>query len=159
MLDLLRDLIQHKAFVAASLLKAIRQHEHAAKDEDIRKLLHHIIVSNRFWVKLILGLPFIIEEEIRVPESLEDIAALYQQTYTDELTWISQAREHDLANRLESAYTPGYSFSVAEILMQVIMHSHGHRAQCATRFRELGGTPPALDYIIWLKERPSPDWS
>jgi uncharacterized damage-inducible protein DinB len=39
------------------------------------------------------------------------------------------------------------------------MHSHGHRAQCATRLRLLGGTPPAMDFILWLKDRPVPDWS
>lgn len=159
MLDLLSDLIQHKGFANASLLRAIRQHEAAAKDEELRKLLHHIIVANRFWVKLILNHPFVLEEEARLPESLEAIAALHRETHAQELEWASQAAESDLAVRLESPFIPDRSFSVAEAIMQVCMHSHGHRAECAIRLRQLGGTPPALDYITWLKERPCPDWS
>jgi uncharacterized damage-inducible protein DinB len=39
------------------------------------------------------------------------------------------------------------------------MHSHYHRGQNATRLRELGGTPPTTDYIVWLwKGRPQPAW-
>lgn len=159
MLDLLRDLIQHKAFVNASLLRAIQQYQPAAQDEELQKLLHHIIVANRFWLKLILNLPFVIEEESRMPESLEAIEALYKETHTQEMEWASQAKESDLGIRLESSFIPGRSFSVAEAVVQVCMHSHGHRAQCVIRLRQLGGTPPALDYITWLKERPSPYWS
>jgi uncharacterized damage-inducible protein DinB len=43
-------------------------------------------------------------------------------------------------------------------MMQVVMHSQGHRSQCATRLRQLGGTPPAMDFVLWLKERPEPEW-
>ena len=32
--------------------------------------------------------------------------------------------------------------SVAEALLQVCMHSHGHRAQVATRLRQHGAVPP-----------------
>jgi uncharacterized damage-inducible protein DinB len=38
------------------------------------------------------------------------------------------------------------------------MHSHGHRAQCAAMLRELGGTPPAMDFITWLAGRPAAEW-
>jgi uncharacterized damage-inducible protein DinB len=159
MLDMLRDLTQHKIFANASLLKAIRQCEPAAQDEELRKLLHHILVANRYWLKLILDLPFVSEEETHVPESLEAIAAVYRETHKQEMEWISKASEAALSNRLESPFIPGHDFSVAEILMQVCMHSHGHRAQCAIKLRQSGGTPPAMDYITWLKERPSADWS
>ena len=50
------------------------------------------------------------------------------------------------------------SFSVAQALMQVCLHSHGHRAQCSMRLRLLGGTPPAMDFVHWLGERPTVDW-
>jgi hypothetical protein len=47
---------------------------------------------------------------------------------------------------------------VAQAYMQVCMHSHGHRSQCATRLRALGGEPPVTDFIVWLNERPAPAW-
>ena len=48
------------------------------------------------------------------------------------------------------------SITVTEALTQMALHSHHHRAQNATRLRELGGAPPLTDLIIWYwKARPS----
>ncbi|HYE72440.1 MAG TPA: DinB family protein [Blastocatellia bacterium] len=155
---MLQDLIHHKRCANVSLLKAIRQHEPAAQDPELRKLLHHIILANRFWLCLIRGLPFALEEESQVPDSLKAIAALYQETHAREVEWIAQAQEAELARLVETPFIPGQSYTVAQALMQVCLHSHGHRAQCATRLRLLGGTPPNMDFILWLKERPALDW-
>jgi uncharacterized damage-inducible protein DinB len=158
MLDLLHDLVRHKGYANAALLKAIRGHEPAAQDQELRKLLHHIILANRFWFSLSVARPFSRDEESRVPESLKAIAARYRETHAQELEWVSQLREPDLARTVETPFIAGHQFSVAQAAMQVCMHSHGHRAQCATRLRLLGGTPPAMDFVQWLKERPDPDW-
>jgi uncharacterized damage-inducible protein DinB len=155
---MLQNLIQHKGYADASLLRAIRQNDEAAQDDDLRRLLHHIILANRFWLIQNLGRPFALEEESRVPESLGAVASRYGETYVEELKWMSQLAESDLGNQLESPFIPGGRCSVAEGVMQVCMHSHGHRSQCATRLRLLGGTPPALDFILWLKDRPAADW-
>ena len=72
---MLLDLIQHKGYTDASLLRAIRQHDRAAQDYDLRRLLHHIILANRFWLMQNLGRPFVLDEESRLPESLEAVAA------------------------------------------------------------------------------------
>jgi len=158
MLLILQDLIYHKGYTNASLMKAIRRHEAAAQDMEMLKTLHHIILANRFWLLLILGLPFSVEEESQVPESLEAIAAQYRETHAQEMEWVSQVQEPELTRVVETPFIPGHTYSVAQALIQVCMHSHGHRAQCASRLRLLGGTPPNMDFILWLKERPSPDW-
>lgn len=158
MLAMLRNLIEHKGHANAALLKAIRQHEPASKDEELRKLLHHVLLANRFWFTLSIGREFALEKEAQVPASLETIATQYRETHEQESAWISAIKEADLERRLETPFIPGSSFSVAEGMMQVCMHSHGHRAQCATRLRLLGGTPPATDFILWLKTRPAPEW-
>jgi len=159
MLDMLQDLARHRAHASASLLRAIRQHEISVQDMELRQLLHHIILANRFWLMLSLGIPFSVEQESRIPESLEALAIQYEQTHEQELQWISDAQESDLSRTLETPWIPGQSFSLAQAFMQVCMHSHGHRAQCATRLRLLSGTPPNMDFILWLKERPAADWS
>jgi uncharacterized damage-inducible protein DinB len=155
---MLQDLILHKGYANATLLKTIREHEGAAHDLELLKLLHHIILANRFWLRLILGLPFNVEEESRAPESFEAIAALYRETHAQEMEWLTQIREPDLERVLETPYLPNFSCSVAQAMMQVCLHSHGHRAQCATRLRVLGVTPPSMDFILWLKDRPLPNW-
>lgn len=159
MLTMLNDLNQHKWSANASLLRAISQNQGAAKDRELQKLMHHILVANRFWLSLSMEHAFAVEEESKVPGSLEAITARYQETFAQESEWISRLQEVDLARQLETSYMPGSRFSVAEAMMQVCMHSHGHRAQCATMLRRAGGEPPVMDFIVWLKERPSPDWS
>jgi uncharacterized damage-inducible protein DinB len=158
MLALLQDLVKHKAFANASLLRAVRHHPAAAQDGELRRLLHHVILANRFWLALILGLYFRHEEESQVPESLDAIADQYRETHALELEWISNSQEPDLARMLDTPFIPGRSFSVAQALTQVCLHSHGHRAQCAMRLRLLGGVPPAMDFVHWLGERPTADW-
>src|SRR4030095_12163647 len=117
MLEMLQDLIHHKGYANASLLKAIREHETAAQDQELRKLLHHIILANRFWLRLSLGLPFVVEEESRMPESLEAVAALYRETYAQEMEWLAHIREPELARGLETPYIPDFSCSVAQAMM------------------------------------------
>lgn len=158
MLEMLRDLLRHKGYANAALLKAIRQHSVAAQDEELRKLLHHILLANRFWFMRSIGRDLDLQKESQVPASLEPLAALYRETHDQEMEWISGLKEADLEQKLETRFIAGQTFSVAQGMMQVIMHSQGHRAQCLTRVRSLGGTPPATDFVLWLKDRPEPEW-
>lgn len=159
MLDMLRDLIAHKGHANAALLTAIRQTPAAASDADLWALLHHILLANRFWLLTILGLPFIHEEEARPASSFDGLVQRYRSTQTQEDAWIGSLTESDLGRRLESTLIPDGTCSVAQALMQVCLHSHGHRAQCAKLLRRHGGMPPASDFILWLTSRPRPEWA
>ena len=158
MLATLRDLFGHQAFTDAALLNAIRQHETAARDSELRRLLHHILVAHRYWIHLGQRLPFFVEEETTIPDTLDVIVARYQATQALESVWLNGLRESDLARMLESPFFPGRLIAMGDALMQVCMHSHGHRSQCAMKLRALGGAPPSLDFIVWLKDRPVPVW-
>jgi uncharacterized damage-inducible protein DinB len=56
----------------------------------------------------------------------------------------------------------GRSFSgvtLRETLLQIPMHSHYHRGQVNTRLRELGATPPLVDFIAWAWfGKPGAEW-
>src|SRR5215469_9350081 len=158
MLAMLQDLVRHKGYANAALMRAIRQHKAAAEDYEVRRLFHHILLANRFWLMLSLGRTCSFEAEAKVPDSWEILTAQYQETQKLEQEWLDQVREADLSRTVETRFIPGKRFSVSEVLMQVCLHSHGHRAQCATRLRMLGGAPPNLDFILWLKDRPAADW-
>lgn len=158
MLEMLRDLVRHKAWASAVLLQAIRENDSAADDQPLRTLLHHIILANRFWMLSCLDRPFVLDEEKRIPDSFSGIAELFRTTHDIEGEWIARVGESDLARVLEGPLIPGGRCSVAHAYMQVCMHSQGHRSQCATRLRALGGEPPVTDFIVWLTDRPSPSW-
>lgn len=159
MIRMFLDLFQHQAYADAAMINAIQQNETAVSDPDLLRLLHHVLVAHRFWIHLCQGLSFSADREKEVPDSLELIAALYRDTQAQEREWLARLNESDLTHMVESPFLPGRRIAVGEALMQVCLHSHAHRSQCAGRLRILGGEPPMLDFILWLKDRPVPTWA
>jgi uncharacterized damage-inducible protein DinB len=158
MLEMLRDLVAHKGHANAALLTAIRQNPAATSDPDLWELLHHIVLANRFWLLTVLGLPFVHEDEGRPSRSFDALIQRYGSTQAQEATWFETATEGDLTRTLEDALIPNGKCSVSEAFMQVCLHSHGHRAQCAKLLRRHGGVPPPTDFILWLASRPGAEW-
>jgi|SRR4051812_1463450 len=155
---IVEDLVRHKWYANAAYLAAVCQHESARQDEELRKLFLHILVANRFWLFLTLGRDFQRESESRFPDSLDPLIESYKETATLELAWLSRCDDAELNRQLVTAWLPGKSFTVSQAVMQICLHSHGHRSQSASRLRSLGATPPPTDYILWVRDRPSPDW-
>lgn len=158
MLDWIQELFRHQAHADAAILEAIRKHPVAASDRELRERLHHFLQAHRYWIHTCRGLPFSIEAESVVPETLAEIAEKFRATRSLESAWLDQLDEADLERGVESSYFPGRQLTLGQGLTQVCLHSQGHRAQCATRLRKLGGEPPATDYILWLEDRPEPVW-
>lgn len=158
MLELVRDLVAHKGHANAALLRAIVRNGAAASDPDLWKLLHHILLANRFWLLAITGQPFVHDEEARVAASFDALIQRYARTQAEESVWLAAATETDLTRALEDARIPGGRCSVAQAIVQVCLHSHGHRAQAAKMLRRHGGEPPPMDFISWLAGRPRAQW-
>jgi uncharacterized damage-inducible protein DinB len=154
----LRDLVQHKNHANAALLSAIAVHDPAASDPELQRQLHHVVLANRFWLALITDSAFDLEREQASPQSLDAIWRLFQDIDERETSWMAALQPSDLEREVVTPFLPGQSFSLTQALLQVCLHTHGHRAQCATRLRELGGTPPAMDFVAWLKDRPAAGW-
>jgi uncharacterized damage-inducible protein DinB len=158
MLAMLHDLVQHKNHANAALLSAIAAHEKAAADPEILHLLHHIVLANRFWLALFTGSDFDVDQERASPELLSAVHTRYRDLSDSETHWIGRLHDSDLDRMIATPFIPDQSFSLAQAVMQVCLHSHGHRAQCAARLRALGGNPPASDFINWLERRPAASW-
>ncbi|MGE0815329.1 MAG: DinB family protein [Vicinamibacterales bacterium] len=158
MLTTLRDLHAHKGHANAALLTAVRQHPAAAADAEILGLLHHILLANRFWLRTVQGEPFDVPQESQPAPTFDALVARYADTQEQEAAWLAAATAADLDRTLDSPLVPGGRCSVAQALLQVSLHSHGHRAQAATLLRRHGGTPPATDFILWLATRPTAAW-
>ena len=68
-----------------------------------------------------------------------------------EMPWAAQIADY-------LGHPPGPT-TMAETVVQVTSHSTYHRGQVNARLRELGVTPPLVDYIAWLwGRRPAPPW-
>lgn len=154
MLTLIDELIRHKWWANSNLLRSIEQHKPACEDEELRKLLHHILIANRYWLLLTLHQPFVDEEEMRIPPSHRQMSENFAATERLEIDWLSTVTGTDLEHRLQPRTLPGTTVTVAHAMMQVSLHSQGHRSQCASRLRALGGTPLPMDFVLWVREQP-----
>ena len=138
MLSTIEELVRHKGWANTNLLRAIEEHPAAAEDEELRKMLHHIVVSNRFWLFAILGRPFAREAEMQVPARLTGVIERFKETELLESQWLTTASEPDLERILPTRSSRlGIDVSVMQALLQICLHTQGHRSQCAARLRAL----------------------
>jgi uncharacterized damage-inducible protein DinB len=158
LLETLRDLIAHKGHANAALLRGVQENEAAAADAAVLELLHHILLANRFWQLAVVGSPFVFAAESRPADSFAALVQRFARMQAEEQVWLDAATEADLARTLIDAQIPGGSCSIGQALVQVCLHSHGHRAQLAKLLRRHGATPPAADFILWLTTRPEAVW-
>lgn len=152
MLHLIDQLIRHKWWANFNLLRSIEDHQPAAENDELRKLLHHILIANRYWLLLSLNQPFIEEEERRIPESHAALMDRFAETERQELNWLANVTSEDLERRIQPRALPGVTISVGQAAIQAVLHSQGHRSQCAGSLRALGGTPAPMDFVLWLRD-------
>ena len=65
-------------------------------------------------------------------------------------SFLEAAKAERFAELISMPWAPDSSavLTIERALTQAAMHSHYHRAQNATRLRELGGVPPTTDLIV-----------
>ena len=165
MADLL-DLYDHMAWADASVWEAVLDSEPALSDEALRNLLYHVQVVQRFFARVWRG------EPLEAPQpAFVQTRAMYHWVkpyYGETRAYLESLPEALLDERMPEAWmrrierligpspTPT---TVGESVMQVLLHSLYHRGQVNQRLREVGGTPPLVDYIAWVwKGRPAAVW-
>jgi uncharacterized damage-inducible protein DinB len=157
----LDELYAHQEWADAEHWRAFEAHGSALADRAIReRLLHiHLVQSAFLWVIGSPEKPFAMKKIEDYPD-MTDLKTFARGVHADLL----KLRSDMAAARLEETvevpwFRPALKISVRHALMQVSMHSHHHRGQNATRFRELGGVPPGTDFIEWLRQgQPAAKW-
>ena len=152
MIQLLQSLCAHQAWADRAILNAVREQDGAFANEEIRKLLHHIVVVQRFWLSRFLDRPFELEREMQCPATLEEMEHVFDETHQEALAYINRVTDSDLTRAIDLSRMPEFRPSVRDAFTQVMMHSEHHRAQCAMRLRALGVKPPMTDYIVWIRD-------
>jgi uncharacterized damage-inducible protein DinB len=162
---LLVDLARHQSWADAEYWCALEKCPLAADDVAIRNRLHHLHLVQRIFLWLARGndpsaFKMTTPQDFASIASLRAFAEESSRPFAEFLDAVSEERL--LNERLQLpwfAKDPPFSTTIAEALMQAMMHSQWHRGQNATRLRELGGEPPLLDLIIWYwKDRPAAVW-
>jgi uncharacterized damage-inducible protein DinB len=161
--DTLADLYRHQAWADAELWRAYEAHPQALGDKALWDRLHHIHQVQRFFLAVARG-DDVFAMRITKPEDYatpSDLKAYAQTYHTEVSAFLDVADDAALSRQITIPWfkDPPLDLPVEQALLQAALHSHYHRAQNATRLRELGGVPPATDYIVWLwKGKPTPGW-
>jgi uncharacterized damage-inducible protein DinB len=157
----LDELYQHQEWADAEYWRAFEAHPAALDDKAIRERVLHIHLVQRafLWVVGPRTAPFemIKPEDFPTMTDLKINAQQYHVEIARILKGMPAARMEEL---VDVPWFRSLTISVRHALMQCAMHSHYHRGQNATRLRELGGTPPMTDFIVWLRDgQPPARWS
>jgi len=164
MKTLLVDLARHQSWADAEHWRALEAYRPAIEDPAIRTRLHHLHQVQRAFVWLAAGnhvqsFKATTVDDFPSTGGLREYAETSSRPFAE---FVAALGDDRLQARIELPFfekVPTFTVSVAEALMQAMTHSQWHRGQNATRLRELGGAPPAVDLIIWyLKDRPPAAW-
>ena len=150
MIELLRALYRHQAWADQALLDAVQDHPESLSDQELMKVLHHVLTVQGFFLSCFTGQEFDRAKAAQPPENFEGLVRLFRETHEKEQAFIDGLTPDVLERQFALPFL-GTSPTVAEGMTQVVMHSQNHRGQCLTKIRENGGKPPTLDYILWVK--------
>lgn len=158
LIDWLDDLFRHMKWADAVVWRAVLASPKTESDERLRKLLYHIHLTQHAFLRLWSELPMEFPE-VSDFQNLAVISEWGREYYEKVTPYISKREKSALdqtvaipwAKEIERRFgQPPKPTSLAETMMQVVMHSTYHRGQVNARLRELGGEPPLCDYIAWL---------
>lgn len=164
--ELLLDLYRHMQWADASMWAAVLASEEACSDAGTLERLHHIHQVQHVFYWLWRGQP--IDPHAGKTLDPPDMARWAREYYPEAEAYLASLTAEELASPLalpwRAELTERMGFEPAETqlgdtVMQVYFHTTHHRAQVATRLRELGATPPLIDYIAWVWHgRPEAVW-
>lgn len=155
----LTDLFAHQAWADAEHWRSISGHPGALDDPELQERLRHIALVQAIFLDVLRGQVPRLPPPGEAPSMTELLRGV--RRYHDEAADFVAGAQPRLAELVQLPWfeEPACRLPVGEALLQVALHSHGHRAQNALRLRALGGEAPTTDYVVWVwKGRPAPAW-
>ncbi|MGA2170004.1 MAG: DinB family protein [Terracidiphilus sp.] len=141
------DLARHQAWADAAHWGALRENPALLEDAEIRKRLNHMVMAMKMLTALARGeTPD--TAGMKDVESSDELEAAMRQALADLTAALGSV---DLRRMIALPRGPKGPFEAPAgvLLLQALLHSQHHRAQNASRMRQLGATPPMTDFIIW----------
>lgn len=151
-------LLKHMLWADGEVWNKILELPDAQNDKSIKDLLYHLHQVQYAFYFLWNELPL----EIPKPEEFPDLKSIakwgfeYQQKLNQFLLSENAIDKEKIVQipwsvfferKTKQKVVPA---TLEETMLQVASHSTYHRGQINTRFRELGGEPASVDFIVWV---------
>jgi uncharacterized damage-inducible protein DinB len=163
-LDHLRDLFGHLEWADSLMWQAVESQPGALEQGDIAKRFRHFHSTQYAYLGLLRGGNFDLRQFVDRYGDSVPIAQVKKNAidvHKELRQFLDGMSESQLEEKILIPWfkEPTFIVTVGQALVQVAMHSQYHRGQNATKLREAGGTPPTLDFVLWIwKGRPKPEW-
>jgi len=161
-----RKLLLHMQWADSLIWKAVLSLAALQQDQRMRERLYHLHSTQWAYLQVWRG------EQIRVPElatfpNLQSLG-VWARDYHRELARYAEAlQEAALSRSIEFPWAAqlvkrfgGVSpATLAETVLQIVLHTTHHRGQVASRLRAVESEPPMIDFIAWVwMGRPAAVW-
>lgn len=160
------DLYRHMEWADATVWSAALARTPAASDARLHDLLYHSHLVQHAFLRAWRGEP----RDLSFPtfDSLRSLIVWARDYHAAVHGYLAGLAPERLVAPLplpwadlveQSIGRPPAVSTLAETMQQVPLHTHYHRGQVNMRLREIGGTPPLVDYIAWVwLGRPAAAW-
>jgi len=167
MLDAVRPLFDHMQWADATVWRAARACAAAADDQVLHDRLHHIHATQHAFLTAWRGEELVFTGPDRYP-GLDAVLRYAREFYAVAPAYVASIAPEAVDRPMilpwsaffakRAGFEPHPS-TLGETLLQLPSHSTYHRGQVNTRLRELGATPPLVDFIAWVwAGKPKADW-
>jgi len=143
----------HLTLEAAGALAAPQLHQDlGSSHRSIFGTLSHMLWADWLWLGRWQRLPAPSGTDPRTCNELPDLRARWEQVEHDRQGFLLGLTADALDTLLTYDNPPGtpWTYSLRHMLTQVLTHSAYHRGQVASMIRQIGGTPPATDFLVFL---------
>jgi uncharacterized damage-inducible protein DinB len=146
--ELLLDMARHQAWADRAHWNTLRENAALQEDAEIRTRLNHMAMALKMLTTLARGEA---PDPAGMKEAIESFRELESATHKAHAELAATLESADLDRMISLPRGPKGPFQAPAgvLLLQAITHSQHHRGQNASRMRQLGGTPPMTDFVVW----------
>ena len=154
----MREMARHMAWADATVWSAVLTAPAAAGDAKIADTLHHIHQVQHIFLQAWTRAQFNVRERKEF-STIDEIAAWGLEARRGVLAFVEHVSDAELAQHMRMPWAAFFEqqtkqtagvHTMAESVLQVFLHTQHHRGQVCMRMREVGVTPPTIDFILWL---------
>lgn len=124
--------------------------------DTIRKTILHLYDGESWWLRNWHSSTAVNFDKLPLETPLKELEELWATHAIARNKFVAELTEEE-AQRVVTvrAGGPPTSFRVVDSLLQLNGHGTHHRAQVINMLRQCDADPPALDYIVWMREEDS----
>ena len=161
----LRELFDYTTFTWASYANAVRALPPGALTRpidgsgwgELRTPLFHVASAWDEWLRERTGVADALSETPEPMTSWGEIDAVRQRNRA----WLRRILDETPDETFDAEETVWQGTpaemraSVAQVVAHILLHERGHHGDISTLIAQLGGTPPAVDYLVyrWFRQR------